>query len=453
MDHRFAAASLIAACLLTSPPAYAADDPARDIVVAAGRPLHVALDRRITISRVGQPVTGTLADPVFVYDRVALPKGTPVRGHVQRLEAPPRLLRIRALMAGDFSPHRRIDVAFDTLTLPDGREVPISTAVRTVTARRIRQTAPAIDSASEKQSHGRVRSHVAEVVADTKARVHDAIATITQPGRRQRLKYAAIDLLPYHRQSLDAGTVYAAELTEPAVVATTTEPLLPMGATSPAGSVVGARLVTPLDSSRTPRGAVVEAVVTEPLLSASNELLIPEGTRVIGEVTLARRARRLRRNGALRFLFERVEMPQASESAPLLASLHSVETSSDAHVALDDEGGVTVTNPKTRFVAPALAVLALRASTDHDHEHHDADFDRVDREPGGATGHPGGLAAGGFFGFGLIGTALSQVSKSVGIGFAVIGAARSVYGSVLGKGHDVVFEVDTPLQLQLAPGP
>lgn len=452
MHRGCAPASLVAVCLVVSTTVYAADDPVRDIVVDAGRPLHVALDRRVAITRVGQPVTGTLADPVFVYDRLVLAKGTPVRGHVVGLEGPPRTLRIRAIMAGDFSPHRRIDVTFDTVILPDGREVPMSTVVRAVTPRRIRQTTPAIDSPSEKQRHGRVRAHIAEVVADTKARVHDAVATVTRPGRRQRLEYAAINMLPYHRQYLDAGTVYAAELTEPAVVATTTEPPLPIGATSAAGTVIGARLVTPLDSSRTPRGTVVEAVVTEPLLSASHELLIPEGTRVIGEVTLARRARRLRRNGTLRFLFERVELPQASESAPLLASLHSIDTSSDAHVALDDEGGVTVTNPKTRFIAPALAVLALRASTDHEREH-DHEFDDVDREAGGTTGHPGGLAAGGFFGFGLVGAALSQVSKSLGTGFAVIGVARSVYRSVLGKGHDVVFEVDTPLQLQLAPGP
>ena len=253
MDRGFSSASLLAVCLVATPPASAADDAVRDVVAAAGRPLHIALDRRITIRRVGQPVTGTLADSVFVYDRLVLPKGTIVRGHVQRLDAPPRGLRIRALMAGDFSPHRRVDVAFDTVMLPDGRELAISTAVRAVTPRRIRQTVPApVDAAGEEQPHGKLRTRVAAVVADTKARVHDAVETIARPDRRRRLKYAAINLLPYHPQYLDAGTVYAAELTAPAVVATTTEPLLPISAASPAGRIVSARLVTALDSSKTP---------------------------------------------------------------------------------------------------------------------------------------------------------------------------------------------------------
>jgi hypothetical protein len=34
----------------------------------------------------------------------------------------------------------------------------------------------------------------------------------------------------------------------------------------------------------------------------------------------------------------------------------------------------------------------------------------------------------------------------------VIGAAETIYRNLLGKGSEVVFPADTPLQLQLSPG-
>jgi hypothetical protein len=59
----------------------------------------------------------------------------------------------------------------------------------------------------------------------------------------------------------------------------------------------------------------------------------------------------------------------------------------------------------------------------------------------------------GVIGFGLIGAGLSQVSRPLGIAFGVPGAARSVYKNILGKGQELRFQPDTPIQLQLAPGP
>src|SRR6266702_4222290 len=52
--------------------------PTIELVVDAGRPLQVALDQRVSVKRVGQPVTGTLVDPVYGYDRILIPAGTKV---------------------------------------------------------------------------------------------------------------------------------------------------------------------------------------------------------------------------------------------------------------------------------------------------------------------------------------------------------------------------------------
>jgi hypothetical protein len=444
-------ASLLVAMLATGARDAAADDEP-DLVVVAGRPIHVTLDRRTTVKRVGQPVTATLAEPVFVYDRVVIPKGARVTGHIERLDPPSRRIHVRALLGGDFSPHNRIVLAFDSIVLSDGRELPIATIVRATIARPTRQVTTASGSSSDEkgEAHGAIRTRIGEATTEAKTRARKTVDIIKQPGRLQRLKAAAIDLLPYHPQFLDAGTMYAAELVSPLDVGAPGEPLSPIAGSAPPGAVLTARLVTPLDSSKTPRGTPVEAIVTEPVMSGDGQqLVVPEGTRLIGEVTYAKAARHLHRNGALRFLIERAEFPQTSAPEPLLASMYSVESSADDRVTLDEEGGATVTNSKTRFIAPALAVLALRASTHHES---DNDFNDSTGELENRT-HVGNPGLGAFFGFGLVGTALGQVARPIGLGFAVIGVGRTMYRNLIGKGREVIFQPDTPLQLQLAPAP
>ena len=64
-----------------------APSPGRvDLVVEAGRPLRIALAERVKMGRVGQPIAGTLVDPLYAYDRVVVPAGTVVSGHVEALE-------------------------------------------------------------------------------------------------------------------------------------------------------------------------------------------------------------------------------------------------------------------------------------------------------------------------------------------------------------------------------
>src|SRR5439155_14336010 len=99
------------------------------LVVAAGRPLRVRLNERVTIEHVGQIVTATIVDPVYAYDRVVIPPGATVTGHIARLESPSRWSRARAMFGGDFTPRRTPVVQFDTLMLSDGTAMPIATVV------------------------------------------------------------------------------------------------------------------------------------------------------------------------------------------------------------------------------------------------------------------------------------------------------------------------------------
>ena len=94
----------------------------------AGHPFRVALDEKVSIKRVDQPVTGTVVEAVWAYDRIVIPAGTPVRGHIARIDSGSRLVRARAYLGGDLSPPRLAILQFDTLVL-DGREIAMNTVV------------------------------------------------------------------------------------------------------------------------------------------------------------------------------------------------------------------------------------------------------------------------------------------------------------------------------------
>jgi hypothetical protein len=428
-------------------------EPAVTLTLNAGRPLDVVLDQRVTIKAVGQAVNGVLVEPLYAYDRVVVPAGTKVLGHVAALEGVSKVARTRAYLSGDLTPMRKVVLEFDTLVYDDGRTVTMKTAVKGETPNLRRASAPpaetdAVDSGAVGRAKREATNYVKQSVSDAKQKGRDILAEITQPGRTERAKQAVIERLPYHPQAISARTGYHLELLASLDFgrATGTEPA--SADTRPApSSLLRARLATTLDSSTTPRGTPIHAVVSEPVFSADHHLILPEGTVLDGEVTLATPARRFHRNGQLRFLFERVQLPSGDPS-PLLASLQSAQTSGDDNLVLDDEGGAKIENSKTRFIAPALALLALRGTLDQ-HEHLDPDGDGHVIH----SSNPGAVSAGGFFGLGLLGIPLSHLAPPVGVGLSLFGAAKTVYSNILAKGREVQFPADTALQLQLAAGP
>lgn len=161
-------------------------------------------------------------------------------------------------------------------------------------------------------------------------------------------------------------------------------------------------------------------------------------------------ARRFHRNGRLRFLFESVQVPN-QPPAPLLGAPHAIDASGDDRVAVDDEGGATLENSKTRFIAPTLSLMSLHGSLEGDgHRFADPGGDGSIKTAGSGAGSRG---LGGLIGMGLIGAAVSGIARPVGIALGVYGAARTMYTNVLGKGREVTFAADTPIQVRLAPGP
>ena len=95
-------------------------------------------------------------------------------------------------------------------------------------------------------------------------------------------------------------------------------------------------------------GQLVTGTVTEPVY-AYNRIVIPLGTGVRGDVVHIDSA-----HVTQWFLFERVQVPNQAPTA-LLAALHALDVGSADRVAVDDEGGTTLENSKTLFIAPALS--------------------------------------------------------------------------------------------------
>jgi hypothetical protein len=95
--------------------------------VPSGTPIKVALDSEVRIREVGQPIHGKTTEPIYAFDKLLIPVGTPVNGKVSAIESVPKKIRTLQALDANFSPVRAVHVQFDELVMADGRRVPIQT--------------------------------------------------------------------------------------------------------------------------------------------------------------------------------------------------------------------------------------------------------------------------------------------------------------------------------------
>jgi len=401
--------------------------------IPSGVPLRVALERRVAIKRVGEPIQGRLVDPIYVYDRLVLPAGSAVEGHVAKIGGVPIGRRLTALLYGNLTPPREVRAQFDALVLSDGSRLSLRTDLSRGTAHTMRISKPSMK--------GEERKSPLQDARDRFETERAAILAFKAPGKLSRLKSRLLEMLPYHRQAWPAGTLFTSVLNQPLTGLTPirgeTGTVPPAVAASEAQEV-NARLLTPISSATARRGAPVEAVVTRPVFSADRALLIPEGSRLLGDIVEARRARFLHRNGKVLFEFHQIE-PRAGAAQGVQGYLEGVEADFDAHLAIDAEGTTHIDSPRTRFIFPAIAAAAAGLSFHQDYN---------------AQGVPdwdiGGRAESGAVGFGLIGTLLAQVGpRAFASGIAIAGAASSIYSTFIAGGANVVLPVNTVVKVSL----
>lgn len=419
------------------------------LTVAKGIPLEITLLHRVPITKPGVPVEGRLVKPIYVYDRPVIPAGCEVLGSVIQVKGISRMARTRAILNGSFTPWRKATVEFDTLVLANGKRIPISTLVAPGAAPVMELVSGGGQKAGSDPPSGLLAGEKARLEAQKKALV--AAIRMRHKGHwmKEKSKEWLSAEIPYHRQWYQPGTVFTAELEAPLEFGTETLPaaeLAAVGTPPPAGSIVHARLLTPLDSATTRRGAPVEAAVTQPLFSSGHALILPQGSRLEGRVVEVKAARRFHRNGKLRFTFQRIELPKGRPEI-VHASVARAEVARNSRLRLGAEGGLEPAPSKKKYLAPTLSLLlAVQAAT--------PDRDAISANASGAVPGQGGavgkVLAGGW-GFGMVGSAVSLATKSrvftAALGF--YGAAWSIYSNLLTRGQDVVFPANTPMELLL----
>ncbi len=394
-------------------------------VLARGTSLQVEISRHYPV-KVGEPIEAHLMHPIYTDGKLVVPQNTALRGRVIALKADTKT-RWHARLRGDFTPFHTVQVQFDKLELPSGA-ISIAAAPAADGAPVLKLSAPGV---SPKQSF------IARRWAEAKANMHDRIAYFTAPGKGDRALQLLYHQLPYHPERIDANTAWSFELAEPVDLPENTAALpapAPTGSGSSNAEVwsVNATLSRDLTSATAKPGDLVEALVVEPVYDKDQQLVVPQGSRLIGKVAVARAARSLSRNGKLRFTFQRVQFPEGY-NREVEGALAGAATEKTQNLSLDAEGTITPRSQSSVIAPLLLTVLAGRAL--------DEDGDLTVQT---------GVASNGFGMIGrIVGIAAGNRNIAAGIGYYV--AALSFYDNFLRSGRDVVFPRNTRIEIETTP--
>lgn len=420
------------------------------LVVSAGTPLRLEVERTTFPKHVGDVVRARLAEPIYAFDKEVIPAGTEVVGHVTGFTMAPKSFRTQKILSGHFGSFRHPQIVFDTVLVKDGPPLKILATTESGSAHVLEMHA----TAAPDNGHG-----IHAVVKEAKNEAHKEIATargfLHNPDKKDLLRNAALAYSPYQPIKIDALSRFDALLQSPTSFGSesiSNAEVEQLGHEAPQSGELRANLVTALNSGMTQLDAPVDAIVMSPLFSSDHQLLLPAGTHLMGKTTVAHPAKRMHKNGQLRFAFQQVVLPsdiqslqqqlaEQSQAAPpvpekIQAHLGGIVISRSAHVGLNEEGETKVDESKTRFIGPALSV-ALAAATLH--QDHDEDGD------GGVNNNTGAQVGAGAIAFGVAGAVIGRVWRPAGIAFGFAGAGRSVYKQIFGKGIDIDIPANTSL--------
>ena len=411
------------------------------LTIKPGVPIRVSLEKSVRIKRPGAPVEGRVIRPVYVFNRKVIPAGSTLLGSVTKIDPVSKKQRLMALANGNLTPFHQAHIEFNTLVLKQGKRIPVETLVSPGAADVIRLVA-----GGKNKKAGRIHGKIGEVRRQIGQSEKQAIAAIKAPHKLKRIEAILSAQLPFHRQFLPAGTQFTATLRNPLTLGTediSQQELKMVGSEIPPASTVRVWLATPLSSAKDHKGSPVEAVVSQPLFSKSHQLILPEGSRLEGVVTQAVPARRLSRNGKLRFAFQRIELPHGA-TRKIEANLHAASVAKASHLKIDSEGGAHAVSSRKKYIMPAIDILLATSSFDGDSQ------SRAIQEGGGQGGDVAGGAIRGGAGFGLLGSLIAMAARSQPLtaGFAFYAAAMSVYSHIMARGSEVVFPKDTAMQIR-----
>lgn len=401
----------------------------KEPVLPAGTAMQVEILRHYPM-KAGELLDAQLVYPIYIDGRLAVPAGTIVRGMVTSLK-PDTRLRWQARLDGDFTPFHTAQVEFGEIIL-DGQHIHFSTHGAISGAPVLRLTATGV---------GSKHAFIAREWDNAKQQWHDSVAAFTAPGFGDRARLFLYHQLPYHPERIPAHTAWTFELAGPlslpaSVLAADPPPAPAVAAGKSEIWQVNALLTGEVTSATARPGDPVHALVVQPVYDKSGQLVVPQGSMLLGKVTTAKRARSLGRNGKLRFNFQQIRFPEGSMPGPsrnVEGSLGAATTQTNTGLNLDAEGTVTPKNNKSALAPLMLTFLAGRAL--------DSD---------------GNLTAGTAVssnGLGLIGrvVGITAASRNFAAGLGYYAAALSFSRNYLHNGRDVDFPKDTRIEIETSP--
>jgi hypothetical protein len=368
-------------------------------------------------------------------------------------------VRLRAIVAGDFTPLKRAEIAFSSCTLPDGTRKEIATSATLglptiyVPPRPPKKNAKPFQpqAASPTKAQTVKRQAQQQIQAQISARTRGLYDMVRGQDKREWLLSFFLTKLPYHPQWYRSKTRFDPVLLQPLDFGTVNvdpESFAFLGQSPPMDSTAQMRIAQTVSSLDARVGDPLLGTLTKPMFTADHHLLLPQGTQLAGRVTLTQPAKLWHRGGKLRFAIENVNLPPALEalaSHPVdrtnLAPAQLVAAEGDPNtLKVDREGTAKATESKTRLLRPAIAALVAARSMDNDEGKQTAS--------GSGGGNAGGRSLGGFSGFGLLGIAASQGPPQVGAALGFYGLAWSVYTNIVARGGEVVFEKNSELAVR-----
>jgi hypothetical protein len=396
-------------------------------------PLSIELLQHVPM-KAGEALQGRLLYGIYVDNQLALPAGTIVCGRVVQLDSD-RSRRIHSRLRGDFTPFHLPVVRFDQMVLPDGSRLAIASDGA-------KDGAPIL-SLSPPPGKKR-RSFIGQQVEVAERQVKSAIALFTAPGRGDRLVQFVYGQLPYHPERIETGTAWTVALSKPLDL--TFRPPENGGEKASKRQTAGAPaepqdveewrlrayLQRTISSTNDKPGDTFQAVVAEPVFNPQHDLVVPEGSVLVGEITQAKPARSFGRQGKLRFRFKELKLPSGF-SQPVTGTLAGINSIKSANLEMDPEGSIRPQS-QNRVIAPLVLILLAGRGFDDD----------------GNQVLNSALAANGF---GIVGRVVGMAasSRNVAGAIGVYGAAVSVYDLWLARGHNIVFEKNTRIEVTTRP--
>jgi hypothetical protein len=432
---RFSYLSSVSILVIVVAPGYAQQpepvpSPASSIV-------RVELDSPAKVKR-GAPVHAHTVEPLYKADALVLPAGTVITGRIIDVTPVVKGKRIDAMSHGDFTPLHDSEIKFESVRVANGDSIAIDAAPA-------QQSSAVVRFYSSSSKHSSIFGRLWASAADQK---NQTLNSITGPGKVDRLKKYVFSQLPWHPETIDAGVQYDIALRGLPAIPHNTDLLTPNVSAvtttvkSPSEKkeadklkqpvVLHARLEYELSSKNAKQNDAVVARVTQPLLNKQGQIEVPQGALLKGRVLRARPAKGWGKDGALRFTFNQVDFPQGSQQQ-VSGVPTAVDGSRNQSLKLDSEGGVEPNTNKGLAMPLALGLIAASTLTDGD----------------GGAGKIGVSSNG----FGLITRviAITTGSRTVGGVIGLIGTGRMVYSRFLAHGRDVVFQRNSPIEVEVGP--